>query len=87
MARDCSLNPNGVYPKGGACKVCHRRDHLADDCPERKEEDTAAGATRLATIGDGPLEDDYQHDFRETQTPAAAAAAAPVTTTPRRVKF
>ncbi|KAF0301192.1 Zinc finger CCHC domain-containing protein 9 [Amphibalanus amphitrite] len=85
LSRDCALNPNGVYPKGGSCKVCQRRDHLADDCPERREEEAAATAPRLATIGDGPLEEDYQHDFRETQT--TAVSAAPATRTPRKVKF
>ena len=86
LSRDCSLNPNGVYPKGGACKVCHGRDHLADNCPERREEEAAATAPRLGTIRNGALEDDYQHDFRETAV-TATASAAPVVRTPRKVKF
>lgn len=85
LSRDCSLNPNGVYPKGGSCKVCQRRDHLADDCPEQREQQLAASAPRLATIGRGGLEDDYQHDFKEG--PTAAAAAAPAVRQPKKIKF
>ncbi|XP_037086211.1 uncharacterized protein LOC119106972 [Pollicipes pollicipes] len=88
LSRECSLNPNGVYPRGGACKVCHQRSHLADDCPERREEEAAAGAPRLATLASGAaLEDDYEHDFRTVPATEAGRPAAFVARKPRQVKF
>lgn len=39
ISKDCSENPNGLYPKGGCCHICLQKSHLVRDCPERTEED------------------------------------------------
>jgi hypothetical protein len=33
LASGCPDNKNGVYPRGGSCKVCGSTAHLAADCP------------------------------------------------------
>lgn len=39
IARDCSENANGLYPRGGCCHICLQKTHLAKDCPDRTEEE------------------------------------------------
>lgn len=52
VAGKCSQNPNGIYPKGGACKVCGDKFHLAKDCPEKgTKKDKKAMADASATPG------------------------------------
>lgn len=51
IARQCPDNNRGLYPKGGACKMCGDVTHLKKDCPKYQvvqEEKTIA----LETIGD-----------------------------------
>ncbi|RHY33165.1 hypothetical protein DYB32_001806 [Aphanomyces invadans] len=31
----CPLSEKGIYPKGGCCKVCQSKMHLAKDCPHK----------------------------------------------------
>lgn len=38
IARQCSLNPQGQYPKGGSCHLCGEVTHLRKDCPKEFEE-------------------------------------------------
>lgn len=43
IARQCPDNPKGLYPNGGACKLCGDVTHLRKDCPtvmDKKEEST-----------------------------------------------
>lgn len=34
LSGQCSKNENGIYPKGGCCKICESVHHLACNCPE-----------------------------------------------------
>lgn len=56
IARQCPDNSRGLYPKGGACRVCGDVTHLKKDCPKYQEqqEQTALVAD---TIDSGNLED------------------------------
>ncbi|XP_013775442.1 zinc finger CCHC domain-containing protein 9-like [Limulus polyphemus] len=51
LSRQCSKNPNGLYPKGGNCKMCGSVEHLKKDCPELQpqEETTCITAEMLDT--------------------------------------
>jgi len=35
----CAKNEKGLYPKGGACHRCGRKDHLAARCPTKEREE------------------------------------------------
>ena len=37
IARECPDNPRGLYPKGGACKLCGDVTHFKKDCPTTME--------------------------------------------------
>jgi len=41
LSSQCEQNENGLYVKGGSCKVCGSKTHLVADCPVKlkKEED------------------------------------------------
>ncbi|KAJ4461276.1 putative Dual specificity protein phosphatase 19 [Paratrimastix pyriformis] len=33
--RDCPKNEHGIYPRGGCCRICGLKTHLAKDCPKK----------------------------------------------------
>lgn len=39
MARNCTQNKNGAYPKGGACHGCGGTGHFVRDCPQANKND------------------------------------------------
>lgn len=48
IARQCPDNNRGMYPKGGACKVCGDVTHLKKDCPKfqmQQQQSTIVGQT------------------------------------------
>lgn len=46
LASKCPQNAGrGIYPHGGCCKLCESVEHLAKDCPTRK--DATLGTTVL----------------------------------------
>ncbi|XP_074113306.1 uncharacterized protein LOC141536582 [Cotesia typhae] len=51
IAKQCPDNPNGLYPKGGACSSCGDVTHLKKDCPTLIEQKEGARIT-LSTIAD-----------------------------------
>ncbi|CAD6216296.1 GSCOCG00004447001-RA-CDS [Cotesia congregata] len=51
IAKQCPDNPNGLYPKGGACSSCGDVTHLKKDCPALIEQKEGARIT-LGTIAD-----------------------------------
>ncbi|XP_044596801.1 GATOR complex protein WDR24-like [Cotesia glomerata] len=51
IAKQCPDNPNGLYPKGGACSSCGDVTHLKKDCPTLIEQKQGARIT-LSTIAD-----------------------------------
>lgn len=55
IARQCPDNNRGLYPKGGACKVCGDVTHLKKDCPkfQMQQEQQAVVAK---TIDSGEIE-------------------------------
>jgi hypothetical protein len=66
LSSKCPQNPNGMYPKGGGCRVCGDKYHLAKDCPlknkRRFRRDESSVSERR---GSGT----YQHwDDGETQS-------------------
>jgi zinc finger CCHC domain-containing protein 9 len=36
LASYCPMSDKGLYPRGGSCRECRSVDHLAVDCPEKK---------------------------------------------------
>lgn len=53
IARQCPLNPQGQYPRGGSCHFCGEVTHLRKDCPKAKEEqDSANNAMNKFTTND-----------------------------------
>ncbi len=38
LAGACPKNENGVYPRGGCCRLCGEKTHLVKDCPVRSGE-------------------------------------------------
>jgi zinc finger CCHC domain-containing protein 9 len=64
IARQCPDNPRGLYPKGGACKVCGDVTHLKKDCPsliKEKEQQTVT----LGTLDNNSL-DVLEEELKET---------------------
>ncbi|XP_046685226.1 zinc finger CCHC domain-containing protein 9-like [Homalodisca vitripennis] len=41
IARQCPLNPQGQYPKGGSCHLCGEVTHLRKDCPKATEDNSS----------------------------------------------
>lgn len=56
IARQCSLNPQGQYPKGGSCHLCGEVTHLRKDCPKEFEEKPSSIVT-VEKINSAGLED------------------------------
>ncbi|XP_075235170.1 uncharacterized protein LOC142332567 [Lycorma delicatula] len=55
IARQCPDNPRGLYPKGGACKICGDVTHLKKDCIKlinEKEKNTIT----LGTVHNNSIE-------------------------------
>jgi zinc finger CCHC domain-containing protein 9 len=55
IARQCPDNPRGLYPKGGACRVCGDVTHLKKDCPDLIKEKEQQTVT-LGTLGNDSLD-------------------------------
>lgn len=53
IARQCSLNPQGQYPKGGSCHLCGEVTHLRKDCPKAFEDKPSSFATveKINSVG------------------------------------
>lgn len=53
IARQCSLNPQGQYPKGGSCHLCGEVTHLRKDCPKEFEEKPSSIVTveKINSVG------------------------------------
>lgn len=53
IARQCSLNPQGQYPKGGSCHLCGEVTHLRKDCPKEFEEKPSSFVTveKINSVG------------------------------------
>lgn len=56
IARQCTLNPQGQYPKGGSCHLCGEVTHLRRDCPKAEEEKSSKTVT-VNSLKNGQLED------------------------------
>lgn len=55
VAKQCPDNPKGLYPQGGACKMCGDVTHLKKDCPELAR-DREESTMTLGTIANSNLE-------------------------------
>lgn len=55
ISRQCPDNQKGLYPKGGACKVCGDVTHLKKDCPKFQVEQESR-TIKLDTMDDSNLE-------------------------------
>ncbi|PJF19340.1 hypothetical protein PSACC_00859 [Paramicrosporidium saccamoebae] len=45
LAGQCPKNERGIYPRGGGCRFCGSKQHLARDCKPTREETTVVGAS------------------------------------------
>ncbi len=61
LASSCQGNERGIYPRGGGCRFCGSKQHLARDCrPLRDTERSAVVGTVSDPRRDNP-DDDLVH--------------------------
>ncbi|KAJ8715192.1 hypothetical protein PYW08_005173 [Mythimna loreyi] len=79
IARQCPDNPKGLYPNGGACKLCGDVTHLRKDCPtvmDKKEE----SSVKLHTL-------DSSENIEDVVIPSNKSTPAEPTKKPKKIRF
>lgn len=70
IARECPDNPRGLYPRGGACRMCGDVTHMKKDCPQVAQQ--GEKSVSVSTIGNGGVE---ALDEEKTAAPARRTPA------------
>ncbi|KAJ8712452.1 hypothetical protein PYW07_005294 [Mythimna separata] len=79
IARQCPDNPKGLYPNGGACKLCGDVTHLRKDCPtmmDKKEE----SSVKLHTL-------DSSENIEDVGIQSNKLTPADTTKKPKKITF
>mmetsp|Transcript_25194 Transcript_25194/g.29156 ORF Transcript_25194/g.29156 Transcript_25194/m.29156 type:complete len:235 (+) Transcript_25194:118-822(+) len=62
----CTKNKNGIYVKGGCCRLCGSKDHLVVNCPTKQNEEKNGDDDDDQSAGDV---DEYLEDEGNQESP------------------
>ncbi|RKP40443.1 hypothetical protein BJ085DRAFT_12929, partial [Dimargaris cristalligena] len=88
LSSQCPKNENGIFVKGGGCRLCGSKQHRAQDCTAREDDLESGKVVGTGSGNQGGDDDDYyEHEFRGdiNQQTRVAAKTEPPTKKPTKV--